>query len=99
MAAHKYGGRVTLMGLRFCRQLKEVLIRPRTICPDGIRITGGSTTACPPSFTFRLTADRRRLRLRGRFFVWRSVPAPLTKPPEYEYGKTRRTPRQAARHR
>src|ERR1700730_11972892 len=99
MAAHKYCGSVTAIRIRFLRELKEVLIRPRTICPDGIRTTGGSTTACPESLTFRLTTDRRRLRLRGRFAVWRPVPAPLTKPPEYEYGKTRRTPRQAARHR
>jgi len=54
-----------------------VLIRPRTICPDGIRTTGGTTTVCPVSLTFRLTTDRRRLRLRGRFAVWRPVPAPL----------------------
>src|SRR5580704_702561 len=99
MAGHKYCGRPAVIRIRLLRQLKELLIRPRTICPDGIRITGGSTTACPLSFTFRLTTDRRRLRLRGRFAFRRPVPAPLTKPPEYEYGKTRRTPRQAARHR
>jgi hypothetical protein len=51
-----------------------VLIRPRTICPDGIRITGGSTTVCPLSFTFRLTTDRRRLRLRGVLHFGDRVP-------------------------
>ena len=77
----------------------EVLIRSRTLCPDGTAITGGLSTVCLVSRTLCVTADRQRLRPAGAFLFLAAGSAlqPLT--PEYEYGKTRRTPRQASRHR
>jgi hypothetical protein len=70
---------------------RRLLIRPRTLRPDGTWITGGFAAACPLNRTLPFT-DSPGLRIAGAFLL-------LKQPPESTNGKTRCTPRQIARHR